>query len=146
MRRRYRQRRYGIVICSRLQRVELVPCLTVCLLVRSIDRLGQEERGIKKADQGKEEQRKEGVGCWPPHCQAQGQEGRQVKQQPQQAHNTHAFLWYGVWCGSGEGLFGWICVCLLAGRRSRAQLGVFVGRCVEWANERIKLGSSFVVS
>ena len=35
----------------------------------------QEERGIKKADQGEEEQRKEGLGRRQTHCQAQGQEG-----------------------------------------------------------------------
>lgn len=41
-------------------------------------RFGQEARRIKKANQGEEEQRKEGMGSWPQTCQTQGQEGCRI--------------------------------------------------------------------
>ena len=43
-----------------------------------IERPGEEERGLQKADQGEEEQRQEGVGCWPQNCQTQSQEERRL--------------------------------------------------------------------
>lgn len=43
-----------------------------------LERTCQEERGIQKTDQGKEEQIQEGVRSWPQNCPTQGQEERRL--------------------------------------------------------------------
>lgn len=83
-------------------------------LLRHVERPGEEERGLQKADQGEEEQSQEGVGSWPQNRQTQGEEERRL--------NIHlnALYFRETFCPPVLGCvyalppwFGW--PCLLAG-------------------------------
>ena len=59
----------------RLARVRRSFCISVVVTHSCTGWPCQGQRGVQKADQGEEEQRQEGLGCWAQNCQAQGQEG-----------------------------------------------------------------------